>query len=66
MTDKPKIDDGGLPTTLRDYFAGMAMQGILAGWDKPNCEFDPRAVASRAFTAADFMIARKRETEGGK
>lgn len=45
--------------TLRDWFAGKAMQGILAGWNHPTCEFDADAVSVRAGVVADAMISER-------
>lgn len=42
--------------TKLEYFTAAAMQGILAGWDKPDCEFDPQAVSNRAVTVAKATL----------
>ena len=39
--------------TLRDHFAGLAMQGDLAGTDDL---LDPDQVAGRAYSVADAML----------
>jgi hypothetical protein len=41
---------GGM--TLRDYFAGQALAGMMSSTDA--C--DPEAVASRAYVVADAML----------
>jgi len=41
---------GGM--TLRDYFAGQALAGIMAA----TTVCDPEAVASRAYVVADAML----------
>lgn len=38
--------------TLRDYFAGLAMQGILSNSDVMNSD----AISKDAYTTADSMI----------
>jgi len=48
--------------TLRDYFAGQALQGILS-----NPSFDsitPREYASDAYGLADSMLAARERKEG--
>jgi hypothetical protein len=47
--DKPHVFDG---MTLRDYFAGQALAGIMAA----TTVCDPEAVASRAYVVADAML----------
>ena len=62
MSEDQVVDDGGqaFPTThdgmtLRDWFAGMALQGLLAGSE--NMSIDTAARLS--YTAADMMIAER-------
>lgn len=45
--------------TLRDYFAGQALAGILAGTD--NEAIDNYAV--KAYRIADVMLERRNETD---
>jgi hypothetical protein len=48
--------------TLRDWFAGQALNGYLASWetDNPPDFFEPAHVAKTAYAYADAMIeARK-------
>jgi len=49
--------EGGL--TLRDWFAGMALQGMNAkpSWDKGTT----RAIAREAYSMADAMLAARKE-----
>ena len=47
--------------SLRDYFAGMAMQGMLAHDDSPPNEADARLWANVAYTIADAMIAERKK-----
>lgn len=62
--------DGVHPTefgmSLRDWFAGMAMQGILSG-TSGNIELwvdeIAKVTAAQAYRRADAMIAEKRRTE---
>jgi hypothetical protein len=41
--------------TLRDYFAGQALVGLLAGRTR-GAEFTPEEAASSAYRIADAMI----------
>ena len=41
--------------TLRDWFAGMAMQGILSSLPA-EAEYNPRVTAQSAFVHADQML----------
>ena len=41
--------------TLRDFFAGLALQGLLANPNTP--QNTPHWVADDAYTAADAMLA---------
>jgi len=68
----PQINDGGpafprQPSeytsgsqgmTLRDWFAGQALNGYLASWNDeiPNEFFEPDYVAGRVYEFADAMI----------
>ena len=45
--------------TLRDYFAGLAMQGILSNSDVMNSD----AISKDAYTTADSMI-KERKSQG--
>lgn len=47
--------------TLREYYAGLAMQGLLAGAARL---INPEDDAADAVVAADALIARLAETEG--
>lgn len=50
-------DQEGL--TKREYFAAMAMQGVITGWSDPNTpwqEYHPGLVADRAVKIADALI----------
>lgn len=54
--------------SLRDWFAGMAMQGILAG--KASCpelwrDEMPDVTARQAYEHADFMLAARKEAADG-
>lgn len=52
--------EGGM--SLRDYYAGQAMQGYLQ-MPNPEARENPDKCAAWAYDQADSMIARKRETE---
>lgn len=45
---------GGM--TLRDYFAGKAMQGVLAGTLTPDAIWSQDEVAETAYNMADAML----------
>jgi hypothetical protein len=45
--------------TLRDYFAGQAMQGMLAGREAP---LTPHEWATCAYALADAMLAERSKT----
>ena len=45
--------------TLRDHFAGMAMQGFLADCMAPNCEAS--TIAKCSFVAADAMLKERNQ-----
>lgn len=49
----PYPPDGYEGMTMREWYAGMAMQGLLAG---PEDTEDPREVAARAIAMADSML----------
>ena len=49
----------------RDWFAGMAMQGL---WSNPSCDYSHEEAAETAYKQADAMLAesrREREPDGG-
>jgi hypothetical protein len=45
--------------TMRDYFAGQAMQGMLAGREAP---LTPHEWATCAYALADAMLAERSKT----
>ena len=48
---------------LRDHFAGLAMQGLMLGWNKMNdmYEYDVNVyTADRAYVIADAMLKARR------
>jgi hypothetical protein len=45
--------------TLRDWFAGMAMQGLLAGTKTS----DGQAIVKDAYALADAMMAKREKTK---
>ncbi|WP_338524862.1 hypothetical protein [Erwinia aphidicola] len=50
--------------TLRDYFAGKALQGMMASLrknDYGSCEVDGPNFAKGAYLMADYMIAARGE-----
>ena len=51
---------GGYGMSLRDYFAGRALQGILAGRrNVPDKDFPMQDVVLASFEFADAMIAQR-------
>ena len=50
--------------SLRDLFAGMALQGILAGWPADGAPPKPKLVAVEAFEFADAMLAEREKSDG--
>lgn len=51
--------------TLRDWFAGMAMQGLCANkhtfWDSITLQGSPLRVAEQSFIIADAMIKERKQ-----
>ena len=47
FTDEARVSDG---MTLRDYFAGQAMQGLIARYSSPE------TIANVAYHMADAML----------
>jgi hypothetical protein len=62
--DKPKDGGPAFPVallsgmSLRDYFAGQAMQGQLADF---NCGKEPEYIASWSYRCADAMLAERQK-----
>ena len=42
--------------TLRQWYAGMALQGFMAAYTKPKANLNPELVARDAFIFADAML----------
>ena len=53
-----KYTDRTLGLTKREYFAAMAMQGLLAGWDTQSwpSQADTEELTRRATIAADLLL----------
>lgn len=49
--------------SLRDYFAGQALVGIMSSIP-PTMRYEPWQVALDAYTTADAMLAERAKTEG--
>ena len=47
--------------TLRDWFAGQALMGLLASWDPTFPRFPPDDDARHAYAVADAMLAAREE-----
>ncbi len=66
MTQNTRPNDAGFPIpedgveeyglTKREYFAALAMQGILSGCDVEYCESDSQQIALAAVMNADALI----------
>jgi len=52
--------------TLRDYFAGQALNGYLASWEGTNAPdfFTPDHVAPLAYAYADAMLEARKGGQG--
>ena len=60
------MSDDGRGMSLRDWFAGMALQGWLASWSSESkhpveVEKAAKLVASNSYAMADAMIAARKE-----
>ena len=54
---------GGL--TVRDYFAAMAMQGLVtASGDQGSVDYDDAIVSENAYSLADSMLAQREKSNG--
>jgi len=51
--------------TLRDHFAGIALQGLLAGRD-PHYDWKFSDTAAKAYGAADAMLEERKRHAGNK
>ena len=49
--------------TLRDYFAGQALQGILMNYTTEKYGFSPGSVARHAYEFADAMLVQQTRKE---
>ena len=63
MSKEPKIDDGGPAEdmTVRDWFAGMALQGIIAhpGMEPDDCH--KTGTSDLAYDFADAMLEARKQ-----
>jgi hypothetical protein len=55
-----KVNPSGM--TLRDWFAGQALAGLLAAVPKDTPWLDTDHLASLAYDAADAMLTARKET----
>ena len=60
------VEIGGEGLSLRDYFAGLAMQGILANGRAESRKSLAPLAAEVAYDFADAMIAERRQTLAAK
>jgi len=58
MSRRMISDDPERRSDLRDWFAGLAMQGILHGF-KGDFPLEPGMLADRAYELADAMLMEK-------
>jgi hypothetical protein len=56
---RPVDDEVGKGMTLRDYFATKAMQGAIAGIDRPKTD----CIARLAYQMADSMLAEREKAQ---
>lgn len=50
---------------LRDYFAAMAMQGLVAAsGDQGSVDYDDAKVSESAYSLADSMLAQREKDNG--
>ena len=54
--DVNSLPDTAIGMTLRDWFAGMAMQALVNGYTSNQRGFNPREFAILAYGMADEMI----------
>lgn len=47
--------------TLREWYAGQALIGLIASYGPTSAQFAPETDANRAFEYADAMLARARK-----
>ena len=52
------IEHGGM--TLRDWFAGMALQGFISSYPRGDCA-DAHLIAPDCYEVADAMLAARKE-----
>ena len=58
--DHSVVSTGGM--TLRDWFAGKAMQGMFANGElTERSDWNPRTAAVAAYAIADAMLAARKE-----
>lgn len=56
--DSPLHAETGM--SLRDWFAGQALVGLVASYGPTNAAFEPKADAKTAYKYADEMLASRR------
>ena len=62
------FDEAGMGLTKREWFAGMALQGLIAGNGDENgiVSYDRHAIARTAVDTADDLLKRLAESDGAK
>ena len=61
----PHPDDHPHGMSLRDWYAGMAMQAILKMYSTVPSDSSMCEIAEFAYTQADAMLAERKEQDGG-
>ncbi len=56
MKQNPNKSENERRITLRDHFAGLAMQGMMQGVNEPDCEW----IARHSYDMADEMLERRK------
>lgn len=56
-----EIDEGSHGMTLRDWYAGQALAGILAGWHD-DAKWNEHRIAVVAYEFADAMVAERNKS----
>lgn len=62
MTSAKRKEQGGEDPHLRDFFAGLAMMGLIHHFDFGTFRDDPKRLAKWSYDAADAMLEVRKET----
>ena len=61
----PKIQPMASNMTLRDWFAGMAMQSFIRNLEQAVCPYAPEDIARDGYMVADAMLAERQRVQDG-